>query len=736
MRELKKPFKKLTQAEIAALDAAERNREIANRLLPPAEVGSNGLRRGLISVPERMMDIAKRAMHADQVWNYIANGGEIRPGLFIDENGNRNFYMEDGTRYSLPVDCGTTPEIVRCASSMEPEVESLKPETQVIESSVKAGERSGEAVKAAKADFIQREYLKKQNEDKESKKKQVEELDKEVKIAKETLAIEENGSIISFPEYGIAVQLVEIQRMYTDDEEKISTTYIFLVKTYTSEQEIMISGDKLQDLEWLKKAADGLLYLDAKTTENIKKQLIAMVLNAAVKETRKYESGGWKKVDNEWKYVLANGVVSMPDYPVIGNKKYKFPPHENISEVKIFQKIMEMTTICKTSHIMLVLMLYVQLSFLATIFSHAGAAVKFIITLVGETNSRKTTLALLLAKIFVANEKLPDVTFTATPGGIEKAIYECGDCCMVLDDMKPGTTKAENREMAKMLELVTRLFGDRTPKKRMTGYGSDSELQVGGGCIVTGEHIDGVESSRTRRINLLITRDDVNNQLLSEFQKVNYWPTYLYNWLGYVTQNIHDIISFIKTEFSSLRRQGKFKIDRRNDQFAQLSISAWLFLSYGVYCTAIQYDEVGKLYEKIKNMILLVLCQNEEETKSLSICSIMLEGFSNYAQQYAEPIGVLEMSTEKIYQDETFFFVTIELFLTIANRYAEKVGAGIVLPSGRLLPKMLDEENIIEVRMEGEKIRRTLHLPGYGTGTRFLWISKSNLQKYIAQIEQ
>lgn len=224
-----------------------------------------------------------------------------------------------------------------------------------------------------------------------------------------------------------------------------------------------------------------------------------------------------EKIENKRMYVLARGIINRPKYPIVGSEKYEFPPRVNESEAKIFCKIMQMTSICKNEAVMLILMFYVQLSFLATIFSHAGAAVKFIITLVGETNSRKTTLALLLAKIFVANEKLPDVTFTATPGGIEKAIYECGDCCMVLDDMKPGTTKAENREMAKMLELVTRLFGDRTPKKRMTGYGSDSELQVGGGCIVTGEHIDGVESSRTRRINLLITRDDVNNQLLSEF---------------------------------------------------------------------------------------------------------------------------------------------------------------------------------------------------------------------------
>lgn len=361
-------------------------------------------------------------------------------------------------------------------------------------------------------------------------------------------------------------------------------------------------------MDWLKKAADGLLYLDTKVADKIKKQLIALIRKRNVRHIRKYEGGGWKKIENKRMYVLARGIINRPKYPIVGSEKYEFPPRVNESEAKIFCKIMQMTSICKNEAVMLILMFYVQLSFLATIFSHAGAAVKFIITLVGETNSRKTTLALLLEKIFVANEKLPDITFTATPGGIEKAIYECGDCCMVLDDMKPGTTKAENREMAKMLELVTRLFGDRTPKKRMTGYGSDSELQVGGGCIVTGEHIDGVESSRTRRINLLIIRDDVNNQLLSEFQKVNYWPTYLYNWLGYVTQNIHNIISFIKTEFSKLRKQGKFKIDRRNDQFAQLSISAWLFLSYGVYCTAIQYDEVGKLYEKIKNMILLVLC--------------------------------------------------------------------------------------------------------------------------------
>lgn len=714
MDELKKGLIKLTDAEKRALEASNIELEKEGKMLPNVTTGPNGLKKPFSKVDVDLMEVAERVQNAEYAQRYIRDGMRILQGGFVYDDGTQRFSSSDESlKCYFPV--------VSFPPELQEEVQSdnLKEEAIALdlsEQSIKIETGQGNEPKTGATQHT--------SEDKDFAQKESQN------------DVYATGEVLFVPQYGIEIQLLEIQKTYTDDGKSAFASYIFLVKTWCGHQEIEVPGNKLLELDWLKRAADGLLYLEAKVADKIKKQLILFIQKNTARQTRRYKGGGWKKVGNIWGYVLASGIINGPDYPIIGSKDYEFPPRVEGGEAEICYKIFEMMSICQNPAIMLILMLYVQLSFLSTIFSLAGAAVKFILALVGETNSRKTTLALLLAKVFVANEKLPDATFSATLGGIETAVYECGDRCMILDDMKPGATKTENKEMAKKLELVTRLFGDRTPNRRMVGYGSDDGFQVGGGCIVTGEYIDGVESSRTRRVNIFITRNEVNNELLSQFQEINYWSTYLYYWLSYITLEIDGVIKFIRSEFCRLRKQGKFKIDRRNDQFAQLSISLWLFLKYAVDCGVLSSDDAGKKYYEMQDMILAVLRQNEEETKSQSILAIMLEGFYNYARQYAEPMGLMETNTEKIYQDEKFFFVSIEVFLAIANKYAEKIGASVALPSARLLPKMLEEENIIEVKKEGDKIRRTLHLPGHATSARFLWISKDNLEMYIRQIEQ
>lgn len=737
MSELKKGFHKLTPAESMAVDASKQIQETEATSLPSPEVGPSGLKRGMIPVPEEMVDVAERVMQAEIVSNHILAGGTVLASLFIDQNGCQKFYLGDSLiPFTLPVCYDPASVAENYEPAIESQAEVLTTDVRVVEQSAEVEVQSGEAEKVAIANMIKDlECQKKQNEHEESTKRQHEESDKKIKTEEETLVIEEDGTVISLPEYGVTIRPVEKVRYYTDDGEERECLYIFEVFTVCSRRKISVASEKLSQLEWLNKAVDGLLYLDSKETEKVKKSLISTLQKSDIREIRKYDSGGWKKIGDRLRYVLANGLVGDTDYPVISDEKYVFPPQVERAEAEIFLYILDMFSICKNPAIMPTLILYVQMCFMSTIFSIAGAAIKFIVSLIGETNSRKTSLAMLLAKIFASEEQQPDATFTATLGGIEKAAYNCCDCCMVLDDMKPGTTKAKNKEMGEKLELITRIFGDRTPKKRMTGYGSDVKVSVGGGCIVTGEYIEGVESSRTRRVDVYIDRNEIDNERLALFQDIAFWPTYIYNFLTYVTYHAPQIIKQIKQQFAVLRKKGKFNVDRRNDQYAQLCISADLFLSYGVNCGAITKEQAEQMYRQIETEICSVLDENEKEVKAVSNLSVMLRSFCDYAQEHAEPIDFYGKDANKIYQSAEYFFTSIKKLHEIATRYTKKMGLDIMFPSEKMIPKLLEREGLIVVKREGEKIRRTLHLPNYTTGIRVLWISKAKLEAWIQQME-
>ena len=712
MGELKTGMIRVTPVEGIVVEACKEIIETEGRVLPPAEIGENGLKKGMIPVPESLADNARNVAYAEQMMNYLVSGRNVYLSGFIDKNGNRKVASSDDcVKWDLPYKYLETPK---------------------KQENIEIDLRNVVGVEPMNNDFQELSLSIIDTKKEEDNKKSTASINI---CAGDAFIDKENEPTIFFQEYGLRITLLSVQETYSSDGESEGTIYVFEIITGNRYKKVPVEDKNLQHLDWLIKASGGLLYLEAKEKENLIKTLISALRNADIRPTIKFDSGGWKKIENKFMYVLAHGVVGSANYPVIGDKKYSFPRYEGMTECEIFCWMWQMFSICKNPAVMCLLILYVPACFLSTLFSVAGAAIKFILCLIGETNSRKTSLALLMAKIFDSEENQPDVTFTATPGGIEKAAYECNDCCMILDDMKPGTTKAKNKEMGEKLELTTRIYGDRTPKKRMTGYGSDTKVSVGGGCIVTGEYIDGVESSRTRRVDIFIDRNEVDNAWLAVFQDRNYWSTYLYNLIAYVTRYSLQVIGEIKKEFAILRKRNKFQIDRRNDQYAQLCISANLMLDYGVSCHAISKETRQQLYEQIENWICQILEENEKETKAVSPLSIMVKSFFDYAQGHAEPINFFAKDSDKIYQNEECFFVSITKLRAVAMHCAEDIGASILFPGERELPKLLEQEKLILIKKEGEKTRRTLHLPGLTTGSRFLWIFKARLDEWIQRIE-
>lgn len=705
---MQKPFKKISPGEIHALEVSEKILEQKGKL-PSFGISNNGLKRGLIPVSDEDVENVQQMQDAEFLMNCLQNETAVRPSGFINGDGYQRFYVPNyNTTISLKVcDEIITEEVEETyefSVAVGDEVEILDSSTQTIE-----------CTNDQKIAQVESGQLKKFTED--------------------NSFIKQEGTQISFLQDDIKINLLDTYQNYSDDGKRQETIYIFEIFNKNRREEISVCAEKLQQLDWLQKASEGLLYLKSNDVERVKKMLISTIREANITPKIKYDTGGWKNVNDKYIYVLANGIVGNDNFPVIGNKKYIFPPRKKEIEYEIFNHMLDMFSLCKNPAVINTLILYVQMSFLSTLFSLAGATIKFIVTLIGETNSRKTSLALLLAKVFVSKEKQPDATFAATLGGIEKAIYNCCDCCMVLDDIKPGTTKAQNKEIEEKLELITRIQGDKTPKKRMIGYGSDMSDSVGGGCIVTGEYINGVESSRTRRVDIFIDRNEVNNERLTFFQNTNFWANYLYNFIAYVTDYVPQIINEIKSDFTTFRNQNKFQINRRNDQYAQFCISAKLMLYYGVYCRAITEEEKNQLYKQIENWICQVLENNEKETEAVSSFTIMLKSLCNYVPEYAEPIGFYDKDAKKIYQNKEYFFISIEKLLEIATQYAKNIGASIEFPGERMIPKLLEQENLILVKKEGENIRRTLHLPNYTTGNRFLWISKEKLEKWLQKIE-
>ncbi|GAA4654476.1 hypothetical protein GCM10023142_16140 [Anaerocolumna aminovalerica] len=79
--------------------------------------------------------------------------------------------------------------------------------------------------------------------------------------------------------------------------------------------------------------------------------------------------------------------------------------------------------------------LFIHLGVLTTLYNVAGLPLQFALGLIGETNSRKTSIAMSMTQIFNCNlSHTAEKNFTATKCGIEARLEKYSDVVLLVDD--------------------------------------------------------------------------------------------------------------------------------------------------------------------------------------------------------------------------------------------------------------------------------------------------------------
>jgi hypothetical protein len=512
---------------------------------------------------------------------------------------------------------------------------------------------------------------------------------------------------------------------------------------YCSEKEVGIL--ELESFLWVSDASAGTAFLQNKEeTKMFINEIRRLVRNPHIRKKIVYLTNGWKKVQNQFCYVINDGVIGnhFPELCGAEDLIFRYNPSA-IGSIEIFQAAMSMMGICKDDAIGKILFLYAHLSCLTTLFDLAGFPIKFIVALIGETNSRKTSLAWVYTKIFNRECYDPDITFTSTKGGIETMVSKYSDAPLLVDDFRPGLYGRQSREMSEKLELLSRLYGDRTKITRMKGTMGDQSYPVKGGCVITGEGIDneGIESSGTRRITLFIDRNQVyNDRLSSHQQNPDIFPTHLYDFLLYITQYFDYTVAEIKRICGELRKRGKFRIPRVSEQYAVLMCMAEIIMQYGENRGFLNAEYKRQFLQNTDIQVTEILKKNESIVKTQNPMAIILTAFHSQIQNGAINLIAVENCEEiasDLYVDHEYFFITAEALHHLADEYLRRMGSRVQLPEVRSMAKELERIQIIKVLKEPNgTTRRTLRLPKTQKNKkRYLYLHKEALTHYLQDVE-
>lgn len=516
---------------------------------------------------------------------------------------------------------------------------------------------------------------------------------------------------------------------------------ICMGKTYLAKTTVQ---NLLKETEILK-ITQGKAYVETGKEEKkaYKRYLNERVNQEGIPKKILYEATGWITLPNGRKcYLTDKGAIGHPEMPIYADVPYKFEwDPTRVGTKGIFDAVFLMRRLCPNkSENSTFLTHFMTVSVLTTLFQECGRGINFITAVIGATNSQKTSLAMVYGRMFDrTNVAIPDIRFNSTEVAIIEKMGTYGDAMLIVDDFLPYTDRRMYGEQMKKSEALIRGYGDRVPRKVsktfsvMTGVPEFSRIK--GCCLITGEVFDtNSESSSTRVIQLDFQQGEVDLGLLKYFQQdlLNV-PTFLFDFICYIEENLNFVYEVIQKELDIARNQKFFATGRFNDTFGIFSAETLLFYDYACKRDFLSQDEAEQYRKCDLEKIAFVIQQNEKYTKvkspaTLIFCAL-LEALEKGVLQYRNVENiVLDELEYSVIDGNEYVCVLPETLWKVYSSYCKGKGIDIMYLNGRTIAAPLKKENALLIKEEQQTPRSTHKLP-VGSNKRFFFIKKTVFKK-------
>ncbi len=568
---------------------------------------------------------------------------------------------------------------------------------------------------------------------------------------------------LNFSKKGSLNFSLELERLIfnvsdTENGEEINLEYavqidVFLNNGKVKEYHAQVPSYKIKDFHWLKKATNSMAMdpLIMGKRKEFQTMIQACIEKEDVPHEIIYPNAGWREVPGKgWRYVYGGGVVGeQTNFVHAASKNYNLMVDRNkLGTRGNFLSAMGMLSICKTGVASSELFLFVHTTMLATLFEKSGHRINFLFGISGVTNSRKTSMALAIAKVFGRtdpSEFKADAQFAiATRGGIETTLGAYKDAPVIIDDFKPGSNMQEQKEMDRKLDELTRFYGDGIIKKRMTDFLSDKEKRffpIYGGCVLTMEIVTGVLSSVTRIFITEINVNEVDNRKLKYFQdNLEILPTHIYDFLSWATDNFDEIVLCISDKFNEFREEFKFEVARYAEMYSTLKVTALLLSEYAKERGFWDAEDQKNFVHYVQEVVSQELFSMGRRLKNYDKSTLLLRAIEDMLRNATLTIYSLTSENcangESCYEDGSFYYIQAKVLMQKAKSFCAKYNERDQIVNENELISLLEKTGILDIREKDGKRERSRKLPTpKGNTKRYLYIKKGKLSELLEQLE-
>jgi hypothetical protein len=505
---------------------------------------------------------------------------------------------------------------------------------------------------------------------------------------------------------------------------------------------VAIPADKFSSMTWV--AAEWGMRANVEPGAQAKDKIRHAIQSLAQDIDREhiFTHLGWKEINNEWIYLHSNGAIGGEDYRVNLEKenmqKYALP--ENTEDLHNAIKLSLDTLNLAERSTTIPLLAMIGLAPLCEVLKQAGIEPAFVLWLVGESGSRKSTLVALYLNHFgnfPDGKSLPS-SFKDTSNSIEKKAFITKDSLLVIDDYHPTASPIEAKKMEQLAQEILRGYGDRIGRTRMRPDGTlRKPYPPRGIAIVTAEDKPTAGTSTTARyFPIEMDRKSVNLSLLTQMQRDQWKLSHaMRGYIEWLKPQMDNLPGQLKEMFINVRdgQMDKERHGRINDSVSWLYIGILVYTNFAVETGVMNKDnqtrllsEAYKVFNEVSEKQAIFM--NDDKPAVLFITGLreLLATRVVYVNDTLDPEARKEGKMIG-YCDNEYFYLHSQTAFEEVKKFYERQGLNFPVTAQTLF-KHLEMENRILVKKEKSKTERTLTKKINGKNGRYLWLHKNALE--------
>ncbi|MDE7244002.1 MAG: hypothetical protein K2O18_08510 [Oscillospiraceae bacterium] len=236
---------------------------------------------------------------------------------------------------------------------------------------------------------------------------------------------------------------------------------------------------------------------------------------------------------------------------------------------------------------------------------------------------------------------------------IVRTVGNTRDLTTILDDLKPGATKAENSEQLRKLSTVIRMCSDDSGGIQKAGIRNTTFSNVAYGlAVVTAEQIQlQVQSTLARLLILEMSRKAVDIGKLTELQNNHsLYREFIQSFVSYIaSKGVDQFCERLMQRFLEERNTLRKKLtedtpvdNRTSDMVTWLWITFCEFLEYALQIGAITQEDFETFASEARSVFLSVMAKQAERVADLAPIKQFFRGLQVLLETKEARLGELQ----------------------------------------------------------------------------------------------